>query len=399
MNKLFRITGLVAATLLVAGCSLFGDKDEELEPAKLVDIDQVVKVKRAWSAKLGGDSEFLRLALRPTGDGSRIYAASQDGKVSAFDPESGRVLWRTDLEIELTAGPGAGEGNVVVTSQDGMAILLDATDGSEKWRVSIEGESLARPLIREERVVVQTIDNRVQGLSLFDGRSLWSIQQSTPALTVRGSSSPVAIGSTVIAGFDTGRLVAADIDNGEVVWESLLSPPQGRSDLDRLSDIDGELAVVGQDLYASGYQGSLAAIAAESGQVLWSREVSSYEGVSADWNNLYTVDDEGVVIALVRRNGDESWRQNSLLRREPTVPVSYLTTVVVGDLEGYLHFFSNFDGDPVARVRAGSKAISVEPVVVGDRLFVQGDDGSVSAYVIQQPASPGNMPPIADEDT
>ncbi len=397
MNKLFRITGLVAATLLVAGCSLFGDKDEELEPAKLVDIDQVVKVKRAWSAKLGGDSEFLRLALRPTGDGSRIYAASQDGKVSAFDPESGRVLWRTDLEIELTAGPGAGEGNVVVTSQDGMAILLDATDGSEKWRVSIEGESLARPLIREERVVVQTIDNRVQGLSLFDGRSLWSIQQSTPALTVRGSSSPVAIGSTVIAGFDTGRLVAADIDNGEVVWESLLSPPQGRSDLDRLSDIDGELAVVGQDLYASGYQGRLAALASESGQVLWSREVSSFAGVAADWNSIYTVRDDGELVALTRRDGTESWRNASLLRREPTLPVPFGTTVVVGDFEGYIHFFNTIDGEPVARTQLGSAAISTDPYVMANHLYVQSDGGQLAAYVIVDDRPRRRQPDISDE--
>ena len=132
--------------------------------------------------------------------------------------------------------------------------------------------------------------------------------------------------------------------------------------------------------------------------MLWSRELSSFEGVSADWNNIYTVDEEGVVIALVRRTGDESWRQDSLVRREPTVPIAFQATVVVGDLEGYLHFFSNFDGDPVARVRTGSNAVSIEPVVVADRLFVQGDDGSVSAYMIRQPKRPGNAPDVSDED-
>jgi outer membrane protein assembly factor BamB len=132
--------------------------------------------------------------------------------------------------------------------------------------------------------------------------------------------------------------------------------------------------------------------------MLWAREVSSYEGVSADWNNLYTVDDEGVVIALTRRTGDETWRSNSLIRREPTVPISFQTTVVVGDLEGYLHFFNNFDGDPVARVRVGGKAVTVEPIVVADKLLVQSDDGSVTAYTIQQPQRPGNAPATSDED-
>jgi outer membrane protein assembly factor BamB len=398
VRPLARSLSLVLAALALSACGIFsGDDEEELEPVELVDIETKVKVRKLWSTKVGDAAEYLRVALRPAGDGNRIYAASRDGNVVALNPESGKTIWRISLDTKLSAGPGVGEGLVVVGAADGYLITIDADSGEEMWRANLKGETLAKPAIKDDTVMVLTIDNRLRALSAFDGSSRWIVEQSTPDLTMRGSAPPVTVGTLVIAGFDNGRLVAVNIDSGDRAWESMLSPPSGRSDLERLSDIDGLISVVGQDVYASGYQGSLAAIAGESGQVLWMREVSSYEGVSADWTNLYTVDEEGVVIALTRRNGDETWRQNSLLRREPTVPVSYLTTVVVGDLEGYLHFFSNFDGDPVARVRVGSKAISVEPIVVGNRLFVQSDDGSVSAYAIQQPETPGDAPPIADE--
>ena len=382
MKKAVRIIGLIAAGSLLASCGLFGDEDEELEPMELVDIDQVVKVKKIWSSKVGGKSEFLRVALRPATDGSRIYAASRDGNVTAYDPESGKQVWRNELDIELTAGPGVGEGYLVVTAKDGFAILLDASTGEERWRADIAGESLAQPLIKGESVVVQTIDNRLQALSVFDGRSRWSVVQTPPALTMRGSSSPVSVGNTVIAGFDSGSLVAADIDTGTIIWESLLAPPQGRSDLDRLSDIDGSMAIVSQDLYASGYQGRLAAIASESGQILWNRDISSYEGVAADWTGLYTVSDNGEIVAMGRQNGNESWRNASLLRREPTLPVPFGTTVVVGDLEGYLHFFNTIDGEAVARVRLGSAAITADPFVMANRLYVQSDSGQIAAYVL-----------------
>lgn len=397
MSQTLRIVSLAAAILLAAGCGTFSDKEEELEPAKLVDIEEVVDVKRIWSAKLGGGSDYLRVALRPAGDGARIYAASQDGRVSAFDPETGKQVWRTDLDTELSAGPGVGEGRVVVAAKDGNAILLDASDGTEVWRASIAGESLARPLIQGDSVIVQTIDNRLQALTLFDGSARWSIQQDTPSLTMRGSSSPVAVGTTVIAGFDTGRLVAADIDTGEIAWDVMLSPPQGRSDLDRLSDIDGALAVVGQDVYATGYQGRLAALAAESGQILWSRDLSSYEGVAANWNSLYTVRDEGEIIALLRRNGSEAWRNDSLLRREPTLPIPFSTTVAVGDLEGYIHFFNAVDGEPVARERLGKKAITSDPLVMANRLYVQSDSGQLGAYVIVDDRPQRAQPDVADE--
>jgi len=398
MTKLLRIFGVVAVACAVSSCSIFSkDEDKELQPTELQNIVTKLDVRRIWNVKIGDDAEFLRLALQPVGDGSRIYAASRDGNVVALQPETGKEIWRTRLDLELSAGPGAGDDLVVVGGADGELIGLDSGTGVERWRVNISGETLARPIVKDDMVVAITIDNRLQAVSAFDGSPRWSIEQSTPILTMRGSATPVVVGSSVFAGFDNGRLVAANLATGDIEWEALLSPPTGRSDLERLSDVDGLISVVGQDLYASGYQGRVAAVASESGQLLWSRDVSSYEGVSADWNNVYTVNDEGVVIAMTRRNGEEFWRQNALIRREPTLPVPFHTTVVVGDLEGYLHFFSNFDGEPVARLRLGSEAISTDPVVVANRLYVQSDSGSVAAFAVRQAAPARNAPDISDE--
>lgn len=383
----------------LAACGLFRDDDEELKPAELIDIETKVPIKKLWSTRLGDDAEYLRVALRPVGDGNRIYAASFDGNVYAFDPERGKRAWRSKLGLPLSAGPGVGEGLVVVVGIDGFVVALSADDGSERWRSYISGESLAKPLVHEQNVIIQTVDSRLVALSVFDGSERWSLAQSTPALTMRGSTSPVPAGKTVITGFDNGRLVAINLDTGDVAWESLLAPPSGRSDLDRLADIDGDIAVVGQDVYAAGYHGRVASLAAESGQILWSRELSSYEGVSADWNSVYTTLDNGEIVAMNRATGAEVWRQGALLRREPTVPVAFRTTVVVGDLEGYLHFFSNVDGDPVARVRAGKHAVVGTPVVIADRLYVQSDDGTLSAWIVREPKrSRRRAPDTADED-
>jgi outer membrane protein assembly factor BamB len=386
VKLIVRTAGLLTAVMVLSACGVFGGDDEiELEPKKLTKIATKVNVKRVWSTKIGGDAEFLRVALQPAGDGTRIYAASIDGNVVALNPANGKEHWRTKLDIELSAGPGVGENLVVVAGSDGYLIALDADTGAERWRADVTGESLARPVIKDNVVIALTIDNRLRALSAFDGSERWIFEQSTPLLTMRGSATPAVIGSTVFAGFDNGRLAAINISTGDVVWETLLAPPSGRSDLERLSDVDGLISVVGQDLYAAGYQGNVAALASESGQILWAREVSSFEGVSADWNSVYTVTEEGELVALSRSSGEEAWRQDALLRREPTLPVSFHTTVAVGDLEGYLHFFSNVDGEPVARLKVGGNAISNDPVVVADRLYVQSDSGSVSAFAVQQP--------------
>lgn len=398
MNPVLRTLAPLTMAFAVASCSWFDKDDDELKPTRLVDIEAKVEVDKLWSVNLGKGAEYLRVGLQPASNGARIFAASRDGNVFAIDPDTGNTVWRSELDTHLSAGPGVGEGIVVVAAADGFLVALDADSGDELWRADIAGESLSRPLIDSGLVVVLTIDNRLRALSAFDGSDRWIVEKSTPSLTMRGSAAPILVGTTVIAGFDNGRLVAVNIADGAEAWDTLISAAAGKSDLERLADVDGQIGVVGQDIYASGYHGAVAAIAVESGQMLWAREVSSYEGVAADWNNLYTVDDEGVVIAMTRRNGDETWRQTSLVRREPTVPVPYQATVVVGDFEGYLHFFSNFDGDPVARVRAGKAAVSVAPVAVGGRLLVQGDDGKLTAYAIEQPDTPGNVPAISDDD-
>jgi outer membrane protein assembly factor BamB len=385
-----RIAIFFLAATSIAGCAWFGgDDDEELQPTELLKFKQTLDVKRAWSTKVGSGTEFLRIALSPAGDGNRVYAASYDGKVTAYDPEDGDRIWRTDVDVILSAGPGVGDGRVVVAGYDGDLIALSAEDGAELWRVNISGESLARPLVTNNSVVVYTIDGRLRVFSGFDGAERWSLEQSLPALTLRGSAPPIIVGTTVIAGFDNGRLLGISLDDGSEQWEAILTPPSGRSDLDRLADVDGKMAAVGQDVYATGYQGRVASLAVESGQVLWAREISGLSGVAADWNNIYLSGAEGELLALLRRNGDDVWRQEALVRREPTAPVAFGTAVVVGDFEGYVHFFNNFDGRPVARVRVGKGMISHAPVVIGERLFVQSESGTLSAFelpVLERPA-------------
>lgn len=401
MNVRLQIVSLTGAALLLSGCGWFGGKDDEkkaLEPLELVDIQTTLNVQKLWSAKVGKDAEFLRVNLRPAGDGNRVYAASRDGKVIAFDPETGKQAWKVELDTALSAGPGVGDGVLAVGTADGNIIVLNASDGVERWRANLGGETLSVPLIGADAVVVATIDNRLRALRVRDGRERWTVEQSTPLLTMRGSATPALAGKTVIAGFDNGRLMAIDIASGDTVWDVVLSPPSGRSDLERLSDIDGQISVVGQDIYAGGYQGRIASIAVESGQVLWAREISSYVGVGNDWNSIYTSNDSGEIIALSRRTGQEIWRQASLLRREPTVPVVLGTSVVVGDLEGYLHFFSVADGTPIARLRQGKSTITTGITVIANQLFVQNDAGEIAAYAVQAPKRNRRAPDIADDE-
>ena len=367
---------LLAALALGAGCA--NDKDVE-KPSELVDFRESVSIDRLWSASLGGGDDVMRVGLAPAIDAGRVYAAGRDGDVAALQLADGRQLWRARTKATLAGGPGVGAGLVVVGSSDGEVIALDAKDGAQRWRVAVGGEVLSAPAVADSAVVVRTVDGRLRGLSVEDGRELWREEQSLPRLTLRGAAAPVVADGTAIAGFDNGRVIAVTVAAGEVLWESLVTPARGRTELERMVDIDAAVKVSGADVFVAGYQGRVAMIALDSGQTWWSRELSSHRGLDIDDDRVFVSTAGGEVAALRRRTGIELWRQDALRRRGLSGPAAVGAFVVVGDAEGYLHWMDAETGAFVARGKAGGRVTNA-PRVADGILVVQDDDGRVSAF-------------------
>ena len=265
-NRISWRAAFLCGTLIVAliGCSS-KDIDPDDLPAELVSFKQTLKVKTVWSKSIGGGTKNLRLALRPAEDGVKIYAAAHNGTIAAMDLASGRVIWKANTKLPISAGPST-DGNLVVAgSSNGDIVALDAATGAVLWTVAVTSEVLASPLIVPGKVIVRAVNGKLSALDAQSGEQLWSIQQSVPRLSVRGTSAPVVARNMVICGFDNGRVSAIDLSDGGVVWDVLLNPPSGRTAIERLVDINAMVHVAGGDVYAVGYQGSLGAIAIESG--------------------------------------------------------------------------------------------------------------------------------------
>ena len=372
---------LTAGAISTTGCSMFGDDDEEPDaPVELPDFKSTIKIKEVWSAGLGDETEFLRLALAPASDGSRIFAAAYDGQVSAFEAVKGKRLWRSKTELPLSGGPATDGKIVVAGSSNGDVIALGADDGVEIWRRSLSGEVLAAPAIAPGLVLVRTVDGKLTALDAADGTQRWFVQQNMPRLTVRGTGAPVVVGKVVVCGFDNGKIAAYDLSDGTPVWDTLLDPPSGRNEIERLADINATVRSVGDDIYVIGYRGQTNAVALESGQTLWSQDIAGYGGVAADLENVYISANHSEMRAVVRQTGSELWKHELLKNRDITGPTAYQNSVVVGDFEGYVHFFDTATGTPQARVRIDGSRVSAPPLVVNDLLYVQSDGGELAAF-------------------
>jgi outer membrane protein assembly factor BamB len=378
----FRLLVLLAVGGL-AGLGACGGKDAVEPPAELVAFEPTLPVQLVWKQKVGSGSERLRLGLAPVSDGMRIFAGGHDGTASAFGLADGEVLWSTETDLPLAGGPGVGNGMVVFGTSDGKLVALDAETGEIRWERLVGSEVIAPPAIAGDVIAFRSVDGRLSVVSAQDGEEVWSVLQAMPSLTLRGNSGPFVIGETVVAGFDNGRVGAYDIDDGSSRWEIQLSNPSGRSEIERLVDVGVDIEVFGSEVYAVNFQGEAVAIDMASGVVFWSRDLSSYTGLGVDSDHVYVTDDVSAIVALDRSNGtDVAWRQDALRLRDVTAATRYRETVVVGDYDGYVHWLSAEDGHFLAREHAASTRISAKPLAIGPMVFVQADDGTISAFRI-----------------
>jgi outer membrane protein assembly factor BamB len=383
-----------AALLIVSGCS----KDKDVEPpAKLVVFPNTLPVKELWGDKVGGGKKQvkLRLGLGPAIEDNLVFAASDKGELVAVNLDTGHPVWLKKFKkMKFSAGPAAGSGMVVVGTTKGWVIAVNDQSGKELWRTRVNSELLSAPAISEKIVVMRSVDGRLHGFGATDGKELWSVEQQVPRLSLRGTAIPVIAKEVAVSGFDNGKVMAVSLSTGDTVWDTALASPHGRTELDRLVDIDSAVSVIGDNVFATGFQGRTAMLALDSGQIWWAHDMSSYRGLATDEENLYVTQSDGVVVALRQRDGSELWHNDKLKRRGLSTPVVTSSAIAVADYQGYLHWLDKGTGELVARERVAKFRVSNPPVAFKDTVVVLTDSGKLAAFrATPPPPKPTPTPP------
>lgn len=370
--------------LCLTGCGglseMMGDVDNSIPPTPLISFFETAKIDRVWSTKSGRGTDELYIKLTPALMGDSIFTADTRGEITALDVSNGKRIWSRNVKLPITGGPGADFSMVLLGSSEGDVISLMPDTGEELWRARVSSEILASPRESDNVVVVRTIDGKLFALDATNGERLWVYDRTVPALTLRGTSTPVIVGDSVIAGFDGGRVTALDRDTGKLIWETRVAVSSGRSELERMVDIDAEPVIYMDAMYIATFQSNVASLDLQTGSLLWQRDISSHSELGVDASHIYVSDAEGNIWALDRYSGQSVWKQEKLQYRKPTGPAVIGDKVVVGDVEGYLHWMDKETGDFVARTQVSESPILVKPSVVDDVLYAYASNGTLASY-------------------
>jgi outer membrane protein assembly factor BamB len=393
--KRFWLIVLTGSLVALAGCHSF--KKENIQPPTPLakDFKPTVQVSKVWTAHVGHGAGASGVRMQPTVVDGVLYAASTDGVVAAYDAATGKTLWEKKTRLHgwfgwgdkkrpdayYSGGPSVSGDLLVIGTLNGHVYGINAKDGSARWTSALPSEVIDSPLVSGQLVVVRTQDGRVYGLDSNTGDRRWvNDQGNVPLLSLRGNGPLLIANGVIFFGSDDGKLVALRLDNGEKLWEQKLSSGEGRTDIDRMNDADGNVLLDGTTLYADAYHGSLTAVDGPSGRPLWARPFSTYTSTAANSNGLFAANEDSQVWAFDKASGADMWKSDALKYRWLTGPAVQGNYVVVGDIEGYVHWLQVGDGALAGRERLSKKSIRAQPVVVGDLAYVVDVQGHIAAY-------------------
>lgn len=365
---------LLLASMLV-GCT---NEPPPVPPASLKATSAEISPLRIWRSNVG---EAGRGRFEPMVADDQVIAANRRGKITSFSADNGMRRWTSELDVRLTSGISGDDGQIYVGDIDGVLHALDDQTGETLWTAPGSSEILVPASAGFGSLIVRSTDGRVVSLDPATGDVLWTVSNTPPALTLNGYSRPLVLESGVLLGLDDGRLLALDVDNGKPFWESVISVPSGRSEIERLVDIDADIVVDTDGIYLANYQGKAARLEPSQGQIVWSVPFSAGSGIGVRNEDLIVIDDQDGVHKLDKGTGQIIWSNEEMPGRRLSPPAfTKAGDIVVGDTEGYIHVIDIDTGSIIGRARLSDEAIIARPVATEDAMFVQTTDGVVGAY-------------------
>lgn len=330
------------------------DEVDSDEPKTLVPISNSVKINVNWTKSFSGDN-FLGNFIPAFGSQS-VFFADTNGSIKSINPNTGTIQWESQVNA-LSSGVAAGFGVIVVSDIEGNVITLNQDDGSVLWTLNLKGEVLAPAAIDPKFIVVKTGSGELLALDKSSGEISWSYRSKLPALTIRGSSSPVIEGDIVYATFDNGRLGVFELDSGFPVWDGAISYAKGSSELENLVDSDSNPVIDAGLVYTINYQGNLSLFDRSQKRAVWQTEASSFYSPLLIRGLIILVESKSNLRSFFTKTMEESWTSDAYLNRQLSNPISFSGYTIVGDYEGYVHVLDPLNGKTVGRKKISKKPI------------------------------------------
>lgn len=305
-----------------------------------------------------------------------VLVGNEAGRLLRLDPQ-GEPVWQVELGREVAARPTVSADSIIVGTVGGTLVSLALADGSERWRLTGQPAVLT-PLVSDMgSAYVVAPDGSVRALAVESGETRWRRplppDEPLPDAT-RPLPAPILEGGVLVVGLGDAGLFALSPQDGTVRWRHPVTQVLG-------------LEAQGEVLYVSSRKGEVLALGLADGQVRWRQTSASAltSPPSFARDHVWVGTEEPLLLALAPQDGRELFRLG--------LPAPLVTQVAefrewllvpTRSSQGWLLGLKPQEGPPIFSLRLDTP-LPTRPVVLGDQLFVQGQDGRVLSWRLRPP--------------
>lgn len=362
------------------------------EPTILTPLDSHYTLQKQWQIKTetmpNRDSEGLFFAE----DAHHLYVASATGYLVSLQKKNSsrwtdQVIWESKFSAPIVSGPAKAGSSLFIGTAKGQLIAISTLDGHQLWQTQLSSEVMSYPLIIDQRIITRTVDGKLYAVNITNGDVLWVAEHQMPSLSLRGAPAVIYQEGTLYVAWESGTVQALSAKSGALLWETRIAVPKGRTDLERMVDIQARLVIQDNRLFALGFHGKLVSINPENGNFYFVKEVSGYRDFVVDDRAIYVVDDEDIIHAFDLSNGTKIWRQEAFKRRLVGDLNLYKDELLVVDGWGYVHWINKVQGIESSRFKHsndygdGNRILRVK--VEGTALTLLDDEGVITRYSVK----------------
>ena len=358
-----------------------------------------LEVAWRWSAASGSDTNRA-LSAPPVAADGRIFVLDAKQTVFAVDADSGRTIWKRELDSgnrrdqrAFGGGVAVAGDKLIVASGFGFVTALDVANGSPIWKRDTEAPMTGSPAIQGDRIFIVSNNNEFSTLSLEDGSIQWSDQAIAESARVLSSPSPAAIDDVVVTPYSSGEVIAYLPANGRRLWTDSLTRGGRFTPISAINDIASRPVLGAGLVFASSQSGVLAAIDGRSGTRVWALPFGSTQAPVISGEFLFAVGVDGQLICVEAVSGRVVWvrqldnfedMEDKKRRISYAGPILASNRLVTVSSDGRLSAFSPQTGELIEEqqlIRIGrfgaDAGFFIEPVAYDGRLILLADNGTL----------------------
>lgn len=319
----------------------------------------------------------------------KLFVLDGSAELFAFDLLTKKIIFRSQifakswLKNYRSVNLSIDQDTLYATMGTNHLVAVNALNGKIIWQKQVSAVLNSKPITSDGYVYVATDSNKTYCFNQRNGDLIWTHSGVPRTTAIFGNSEPLIYQDKVIVGYSSGEVYALNKKTAESIWVQDLNLNKAITSDFYLNDVDANLLVKNDIVYAIGNGGLLKAINVKNGQAIWKKQIAGIANFWLAGDYLFVINNDNKLIAINRSSAGIKWIKNLPDYKNPKKTLTkyiYNGLVMAGDKlvisrqDGVLMLVNPHTAEIEKTMDLGKKIVHT-PLINNDKIYLQAVGG------------------------